>query len=124
MSVDAYRKHMAALETERQADARKLSACNHLLIAAKENPQDAVQRRQAILATQELWQHYALRAANLAASPQSPINEAVRDTILRLAMNMSEATSRAVLDIAYLDVMIDANKALLQGIMATKPTQP
>jgi flagellar protein FlaF len=117
MSIQAYQNAAAKTESPRQTEFRAFATATRALIDAASLPSTEFARRIEALATnRRLW---TLLASDCAAEGNS-LPRALRAQIISLSMFVDRHSSAVMRDGASMDVLIEINRTIMQGLSPTQ----
>ncbi len=120
MSIQAYQ---AAAKTEhpRQMEYRAFAQATRLLIDAAALPESEIGRRgEALARNRQLW---TLLAADCAAEGNQLPRE-IRARVISLSLFVDRHSSSVLREGASIDVLIDINRTMMQGLSSTAAPPP
>lgn len=113
MSIQAYQNAARKTETPRQTEFRAFAQATRGLIDAASFPVDEVGRRaEALAVNRRLW---SLLASDCAGEGNS-LPQGLRAQIISLSMFVDRHSSAVMRHGASLDVLIDINRTIMQGL--------
>jgi flagellar protein FlaF len=121
MSIQAYQRAQAAAETPRETEFRIFAAVTRLLQEAQAHGgRDAKSLIHAIHKNRELW--FALSAD--CSSTDNRLPAALRAQIISLALFVDRHSSAILREGADLDVLIEINRSVMQGLAPQPAAAP
>jgi len=112
MSIQAYQRAHQQAESPRQTEYRAFAEATRALIAAGQNPGDITACADALYRNRRLWTVLATDCAQ----PGNALPEGLRASIISLSMFVDRHSSAVIRDNAEIDVLIDINKTIMQGL--------
>jgi flagellar protein FlaF len=121
MSIQAYQTTAQKTESPRQTEYRAFTVATRALIDASALPATEVGRRgEALARNRRLW---GLLAADCAADG-NVLPQALRAQIISLSIFVDRHSSAVMREGAAMDVLIDINRTIMQGLAPQQQAQP
>lgn len=121
MSIQAYQNAAKKTEGPRQTEYRAFAMATRSLIDAASLPVTEVGRRaEALAVNRRLW---SLLAADCAAEGNQ-LSQPLRAQIISLSLFVDRHSSQVMRNGAALDVLIEINRTIMQGLSPAAATVP
>ncbi len=118
MSIQAYQNAAKKTEGPRQTEYRAFAAATRGLIDAAALPDTEVGRRaEALALNRRLW---SLLASDCAADGNQ-LSQSLRAQIISLSMFVDKHSSQVMRAGAPIDVLIEINRTIMQGLSPSQP---
>lgn len=113
MSYKAYQTASARTEDPRSTEYRLMGQVTRALMEAKEvAPTEIRKRAEALDWNRRVWTAFAADCAN----QENRLPESLRASIISLSIYISKETSNAMRGGGDIDVLIDINRTVMQGL--------
>ena len=112
MSIQAYQRVNQQAEPPRATEYRAFAESTRGLIAANENRSDMPFVIEALHKNRRLWTILATDCAQ----PTNELPESLRAGIISLSIFVDKHTSAVIRSNADIDVLIDINRTIMQGL--------
>jgi flagellar biosynthesis activator protein FlaF len=118
MSIQAYQNAAKKTEGPRQTEYRAFATATRGLIDAAALPDSEVGRRaEALALNRRLW---SLLASDCAADGNQ-LSQSLRAQIISLSMFVDKHSSAVMRSGASIDVLIEINRTIMQGLSPSQP---